>query len=96
MYDRKRVADDPWIADQVFDDLNTVGLAENRIIVKTNQESAIVELQTEIARRRGDIGTSIENSKVGTPTAIARSNVPSETSATWCSRWSRPSPRTPD
>ena len=59
------VAEDPWIADQIVDDLNTIGMSRNRIIVKTDQEASIVELQTEIARRKSDIGTSLGNSKVG-------------------------------
>ena len=61
----KSVAEDPWIADQIVDDLNTVGMAKDRIIVKSDQEPSIVDLQTEIAKRRSDMGTSLENSKVG-------------------------------
>ena len=61
----KSVAEDPWIADQIVDDLNKIGMSRNRIIVKTDQEASIVELLTEIARRRSDIGTSLENSKAG-------------------------------
>ena len=30
----KSVAEDPWVADQIVDDLTTVGLAKDRIIVK--------------------------------------------------------------
>jgi hypothetical protein len=40
-------------------------MGKNRIIVKTDREASIVELQTEIARRRANVGTSLENSKVG-------------------------------
>ena len=40
-------------------------MGKKRIIVKTDQEASVVELLTEIARRRADIGTSLENSKVG-------------------------------
>ena len=61
----KSVAEDPWVADQISDDLNTVGLAGESIIMKSGQEASIVELQGEIARRRGSPGTGIENSKVG-------------------------------
>ena len=56
---------DCWIADQIVDELNMIGMSKNRIIAKTDQEASIVELQTEIARRRFDIGKSLENSKVG-------------------------------
>ena len=61
----KSVAGDPWVADQIVDDLNTIGLAKDRIIVKSDQEASIVELQSEIARRRTVVDTSLENSKVG-------------------------------
>ena len=61
----KSVAEDPWVADQISDDLSTVGLAGERIIIKSDQEASIAELQNEIARRRGSPGTGIENSKVG-------------------------------
>ncbi len=61
----KSVTEDPWIAEQIVDDLNTIGMGNHRIIVKTDQEASIVEMQSEIARRRSDAGTSLENSKVG-------------------------------
>ena len=61
----KSVNEDPWIVDQIIDDLATVGMSKERIIIKSDQEPAITELQTEIARRRGDYGTGLENSKVG-------------------------------
>ena len=47
-------------------------MGKNRIIVKTDQEASIVELQTEIARRRVDVGTSLENSKVGDSNSNAK------------------------
>ena len=61
----KSVAEDSWIADQLVDDIVTVGMAKERIIVKSDQEASIVELQGEIAKRRNSIGTGLENSKVG-------------------------------
>ena len=65
----KSVGDDPWIAEQLVDDLRTIGLAKERVIVKSDQEASIVELQGEVAKRSGyedyGIGTGIENSKVG-------------------------------
>ena len=61
----KSAAEDIWIADQIVDDLNTSGMGKNKIIVKTDQVASVVELQTEIARRRVDVGTISENSKVG-------------------------------
>ena len=65
----KSVGDDPWIAEQLVDDLRTIGLAKERVIVKSDQEASIVELQGEVAKRRGyedyGIGTGIEDSTVG-------------------------------
>ena len=50
-------------------DMRTKGLAKERVLVKSDQEASIVELQTQIAKRREyadyGIGTGIENSKVG-------------------------------
>ena len=54
-----------WAAEHIVDDLATVGLSEERIITKPDQENSIVQLQHEIAKRRGNYGTAIENSKVG-------------------------------
>ena len=34
----KSVGDDPWIAEQLVDDLRTIGLAKERVIVKSDQE----------------------------------------------------------
>ena len=54
-----------WLARQVVSDLETVGLSQERIIVKSDQEPSIVQLQKEIARQRGEASTGIENSRVG-------------------------------
>ena len=40
-------------------------MGKNRVIAKTDQEASVVKSQTEIARRRAEIGNSLENSKVG-------------------------------
>ena len=61
----KSVSEDPWVADQLEDDLRTIGMANERVIIKSDQEASIVELQSEIAKRRPTVGTGIENSKVG-------------------------------
>ena len=53
-----------WLAEKVIEDIETVGLAKERIITKTDQEPSIVQLQKEVARRR-DQGTAAENSRVG-------------------------------
>ena len=54
-----------WLARQVVGDLETVGLSQERIIAKSDQEPSIVQLQREIARLRGEASTGIENSRVG-------------------------------
>ena len=54
-----------WVAQQVVDDIETVGLSKERIISKTDQEPSIVQLQQEVATRRKDGGTALENSRVG-------------------------------
>ena len=54
-----------WVAQQVVEDIETVGLANERIITKTDQEPSIIQLQQEIAARRKDGGTALENSRVG-------------------------------
>ena len=54
-----------WLAAKVVEDIETVGLSKERIITKTDQEPAIVQLQREVARLRKEAGTALENSKVG-------------------------------
>ena len=49
-------------------DMSTCGMDSSIMIVKTDQEPAIKELQQEIARQRrqaGSVGTFLENSRVG-------------------------------
>ena len=63
--DGKGAASLDWLANQVVEDMDTVGLAQERVITKTDQEASIIQLQHEIARQRKDVGTAIENSRVG-------------------------------
>ena len=58
-------ASEEWIASQVIEDLETVGLAQERLIMKSDQENAITELQRSIAKERAAFGTALEDSKVG-------------------------------
>ena len=46
----KSVAEDPWIAEQLVDDLCTIGMAKERIVMKSYQGASIVELQSEVAK----------------------------------------------
>ena len=57
-----------WLPEMLRKDLATSGLDNCMLVVKSDQEPAIRELQEEIARQRrseGAVGTIIENSKVG-------------------------------
>ena len=53
----------------ILDDLTAFGYSSVDLLVKSDQEPAIIELQGEIASKRGyedyGVGTGIENSKVG-------------------------------
>ena len=57
-----------WLPGMIRADMSTCGIDNSMIIVKTDQEPAIEDLQEEIARQRrqaGAIGTILENSKAG-------------------------------
>ena len=56
---------DAWVAEQIAEDLEVVGLTGERIIVKTDQENSIVSLQRAVAAARAGHGTALENSRVG-------------------------------
>ena len=51
------------MAEQIVDDLETVGLAGERIIIKADQEAAITDLQRTVARRRKYYGSALEQSR---------------------------------
>ena len=56
------------MVDQIVEDLDTIGLRNDRIIMKSDQEPAIVDVAKEIARQRiSSHGTALENSAVGDP-----------------------------
>ena len=65
---------EPWVAKQVLHDLETVGLHNERIIVKVDQENAIKELQRTIANARGG-ETALEEARVGNSKSNARIEV---------------------
>ena len=55
-----------WVVEQVLEDLQTVGLKNDRIVLKSDQEPAIVDMMTEIQKRReSDYGTALDTSRVG-------------------------------
>ena len=64
-----------WLPSMVRKDMATSGLDNCMLVVKSDQEPAIRELQEEIARQRraeGAVGTIIENSKVGDSSSNGR------------------------
>ena len=55
-----------WMVQQVCDDLETVGLKNERLVLKSDQEPAIVDVMKEIQKAREcEYGTSLDNSRVG-------------------------------
>ena len=51
---------------QVCDDLETIGLKNERLVLKSNQESSIVDVMKEIQKAREcEYGTAMDNSRVG-------------------------------
>ena len=50
----------------MLEDMETIGLKNERVVVKSDQEPAIVEVMKEVQRRReSDYGTALDNSRVG-------------------------------
>ena len=58
-------ASEAWMVEQMVEDFQTVGLTNERLILKSDQENSIKELQRAVAEARAGHGTAIENSRVG-------------------------------
>ena len=55
-----------WVIHQICEDIETVGLKDDRIIIKDDQEPAIIDVAKQIALNRGGrFGTAMDNSRVG-------------------------------
>ena len=55
-----------WVTAQAVEDLETIGLKNDRIVMKSDQETSVVDVLREIARhRQAEFGTAIEQSAVG-------------------------------
>ena len=55
-----------WVIDQIAEDLDTVGLRNDRIIIKSDQETTANDIAWEVSKcRASTYGTAIENSAVG-------------------------------
>ena len=57
-------AGEAWVVKQLAEDITTIGLAKERIIVKTDQESSMGDVQNALIRERSGYGTALENSNV--------------------------------
>ena len=58
-------AGEAWVAEQIVEDLETVGLSQERIIVKADQEASITDVQRAVVQARSGLGTALEQSRVG-------------------------------
>ena len=59
-------ASESWVIEQIVEDLDTVGLRNDKVVVKSDQEPSVQEVSRAIARARAaDYGTAIEASSVG-------------------------------
>ena len=59
-------ASEEWVIHQVCEDLKTVGLKDDRIIIKDDQKPAITDVAKQIALNRGGrFGTALDNSQAG-------------------------------
>ena len=64
-----------WLPGMIRADMSMCGMDNSMLIVKSDQEPAIKELQEEIARQRrqgGSVGTILENSRVGDSSSNGR------------------------
>lgn len=64
-----------WLPGMIRADMSTCGMDNSMLIVKSDQEPAIKELQEEIARQRrqeGSVGTIFENSRIGDSSSNGR------------------------
>ena len=61
-----------WVTEQILEDMETIGMSNERIILKSDQESSVVDVAKGIARGRQHYGTAIEHSKVGDSNSLKR------------------------
>ena len=55
-----------WVVDQIAEDLETIGLRNDRIIIKSDQETSANDIAREVSKCRATTyGTALENSAVG-------------------------------
>ena len=61
----KGYAADPWLPGKIANDLATVGVADTRIVIKTDTEPAIIDLRKAVGTSRGGTPTGYDDSRVG-------------------------------
>ena len=84
-------ASEAWVLDQIVEDLDTVGLRNEKIVMKSDQEPAAAEVSRAVARSRvTDFGTGIEHSSVGDSNSNATGKEPSRTWKARSGRFGRP------
>ena len=55
-----------WMVQQAIEDLETVGLKNERLVLKSDQENSITDVMKEIQKAREcEFGTALDNSRVG-------------------------------
>ena len=57
-------ASEQWMVDQIVDDFQAIGLTNERLIIKSDQENSITEVPRGVVAARAGHGTAIENGKV--------------------------------
>ena len=62
---QQKGAGEKQVIEQIADDIATVGLSQERIIVKSDQEVSITDVQNALVKARAGFGTAVENSRVG-------------------------------
>ena len=62
---RSKGASEAWVAEHIVEDMETVGVTEERLIVKADQEISITDVQKAVVKLRSGYGTAIDQSRVG-------------------------------
>ena len=62
----KKGATEEWLGAQLVEDFETIGIRDERIVLKSDQEPAVVDVMRDVAgQRQAQFGTAIEHSAVG-------------------------------
>ena len=62
----RKGASEEWVIDQIIEDLDTIGLRNDKIMMKSDHESSAADVSRAIARCRAtDYGPGVETSAVG-------------------------------